>query len=137
MLVGKDFGPYLVDKELGAGAMGTVYRGRHRETGVKVAIKLVAPGLAASELAMSRFKREISILKQLSHPNIVRLLASGKAKNTPFYIREFVSGESLDHVIARRGRITWEELVPLGQQLCAGLQFAHDKGIIHRDLQPS
>jgi serine/threonine protein kinase len=58
MLVGKEFGPYLVDKELGAGAMGTVYRGRHRETGAKVAIKLVAPGLAASDLAASRFKRE-------------------------------------------------------------------------------
>ena len=137
MLVGKDIGPYSIDKELGAGAMGTVFRGRHRETGQVVAIKIVAPGLAANDAAMTRFKREISILKQLEHPNIVKLFQSGKYKNTPFYVMEYVEGESLDHVMERRGRITWEDLVPLGQQLCAGLQHAHDKGIIHRDLKPS
>jgi len=137
MLVGKEFGPYWVDKELGAGAMGTVYRGRNKETGAKVAIKMVAPGLSSNIMATSRFKREIAILKQLDHPNIVKLLASGKYKGTPFYIMEYVKGESLDHVIERRNRITWEELIPLGQQLCAGLQYAHDKGIIHRDLKPS
>jgi predicted Ser/Thr protein kinase len=137
MLVGKEIGPYVVDKELGAGAMGAVYRATHAETGNKVAIKIIAPGLAARDAAMTRFKREISILKQLDHPNIVKLLASGKFKGTPFYVMEYVSGESLDHVMERRGRITWDELVPLGQQLCAALQYAHDKGIIHRDLKPS
>jgi hypothetical protein len=137
MLVGKEFGRYVVDRELGAGAMGTVYRGRDRETGAKVAIKIVAPGLSSNDAATSRFKREISILKQLDHPNIVRLLQSGKFQGTPFYIMEYVGGESLDHVIERRNRITWEELIPMGQQLCAGLQYAHDKGIIHRDLKSS
>lgn len=137
MLVGKEIGPYIVDKEIGSGAMGSVYRGRHRETGETVAIKIVAPNLAANDAAMTRFKREISILKQLDHPNIVKLVASGKFRGTPFYVMEYVSGESLDHVIERRNRITWEELVPIGQQLCAGLQHAHDRGIIHRDLKPS
>ncbi len=137
MLVGKEIGPYVVDKELGSGAMGTVYRGRHRVTGEKVAIKIVAPGLVANDAAMKRFKREITILKQLDHPHIVKLLTSGKFNKTPFYVMEYVGGESLDHVIERRDRMTWEELVPLGQQLCAGLQYAHDKGIIHRDLKPS
>src|SRR5690242_19301744 len=118
MLVGKEFGPYVVDKEIGAGAMGAVYRARHRETGAKVAIKIIAPGLTTNDMATSRFKREIAILKQLDHPNIVKLLASGKIRGTPFYIMEFVTGESLDHVIERRQRITWEELIPLGQQLC-------------------
>src|SRR4051794_39920006 len=113
MLVGKEIGPYIVDKELGAGAMGTVYRGSHRETGDKVAIKIVAPGLVANDAAMTRFKREISILKQLDHPHIVKLLASGKYQGTPFYVMEYVRGESLDHVIERRNRITWEELIPL------------------------
>lgn len=137
MFVGKEIGPFLVDKELGAGAMGAVYRGRHKESKQKVAIKVIAPGLAASDAAMTRFKREIAILKQLEHPNIVRLVASGKLHGTPFYVMEYVEGESLDRVMERRGRITWEELVPLGQQLCAALQYAHDKGIIHRDLKPS
>src|SRR4051794_20429518 len=109
MLVGKEIGPYVVDRELGAGAMGAVYRGRHRETGETVAIKIVAPGLTANDAAMTRFKREISILKQLDHPNIVKLVRSGKFGGTPFYVMEYVGGESLDHVIERRGRITWEE----------------------------
>jgi hypothetical protein len=137
MQVGNEFGPYTIDKELGAGAMGAVYRGRHQETGAKVAIKIIATGLTANIAATARFKREIAILKQLDHPNIVKLHASGKYKGTPFYIMEYVGGESLDRVIERRNRITWEELIPLGRQLCAGLQYAHDKGIIHRDLKPS
>ncbi len=137
MLVGKALGPYIVEKEIGSGAMGTVYRGKHRETGAKVAIKIVAPGLTANEAALARFNREISILKQLNHVNIVKLLSSGNINKTRFYIMEFISGESLDQVIERRTGITWEELIPLGQQLCAGLQYAHDKGIIHRDLKPS
>jgi eukaryotic-like serine/threonine-protein kinase len=137
MLVGKKIGPFVVDKELGSGAMGAVYRGRHADTGDKVAIKVVAPGLATNANALKRFKRETSILKQLAHPNIVKLIASGKMHGTPFYVMEFVEGESLDHVMERRGRITWEELIPLGQQLCAALQHAHDQGIIHRDLKPA
>ena len=137
MQVGNEFGPYTIDKELGAGAMGAVYRGRHQETGAKVAIKIIATGLTANIAATARFSREIAILKQLDHPNIVKLHASGKYKGTPFYIMEYVGGESLDRVIERRNRITWEELIPLGRQLCAGLQYAHDKGIIHRDLKPS
>ena len=137
MLVGKRIGPFLIDKELGSGAMGAVYRGKHADTGEKVAIKVVAPGLAANANALKRFKRETSILKQMDHPNIVKLIASGKVHGTPFYVMEYVEGESLDHVMERRGRITWEELIPMGQQLCGALQHAHDLGIIHRDLKPA
>lgn len=137
MLVGQKIGPFIVDKELGSGAMGAVYRGRHAETGRKVAIKIIAAGLASNNNALARFKRETAILKQLDHPHIVKLLASGKMQGTPFYVMEYIEGESLDRVMERRGRITWEELITLGQQLCAALQHAHELGIIHRDLKPS
>ena len=137
MLVGKRIGPFIVDKELGAGAMGAVYRGRHAESGAKVAIKVVGLSLTGNATALKRFKRETSILKQLDHPNIVKLLATGKVQGTPLFVMEFVEGESLDRVMERRGRISWEDLIPLGQQLCAALQHAHDKGIIHRDLKPA
>src|SRR5688572_26292718 len=106
MLVGKEIGPYTVEKELGAGAMGAVFRARHQKTGQRVAVKIIAPGLAASDAAMVRFKREISILKQLEHPNIVKLIASGKLGGSPFYVMEYIEGESLDHVMERRGRLT-------------------------------
>ncbi len=135
MLVGQSIGPFAIEKELGQGAMGTVYLARH-EKGMRVAIKVMAPGLT-SKVSQDRFKRESDILKQLKHPNIVRLIASGRFHGSPFYAMEYIDGESLDHVMARRGRITWEEVVTLGQQLCAGLQYAHEKGIVHRDLKPS
>jgi serine/threonine protein kinase len=136
MQLGQQIGPFLIEKELGHGAMGTVYRARHAETGQRVAIKVMAPGLN-NDLALARFKREAAILKELKHPNIVRLIASGKFQGSPFYAMEYIEGESLDHVMARRGRISWEEVVALGKQLAAALQHAHEHAIIHRDLKPS
>jgi eukaryotic-like serine/threonine-protein kinase len=137
MLLGKTIGPFVIDKELGAGAMGAVFRAKHTESGKWVAIKVVAAAHAANETIMQRFEREWEILKQLKHPNIVRLIATGRFSGTPFYAMEYVEGKSLDKVMARRGRIDWQEVIRLGRQLCAGLQHAHDKGIVHRDLKPS
>ena len=86
---------------------------------------------------MARFEREANILKQLKHPHIVRLYATGAYRKTPFIAMEFIDGEALDRVLARRGRLGWEEVVAYGKQLCEALQYAHEKGIIHRDLKPS
>ncbi len=137
MLVGKEVGQFKIDKELGSGAMGAVYRGIYAKTGQKVAIKIMAPSLATNPQSIRRFEREASILKQLNHPNIVRFYGTGKYDNMRYYAMEYIEGEPLDRVMARRGRMTWEEVVALGQQLCAALQHAHDKGVIHRDLKPS
>jgi serine/threonine-protein kinase len=137
MLVGKEFGPYLIDKELGSGAMGTVVRARHGKSGSRVAIKLMSLALGSSENALKRFKREVDILRQLEHPNIVRYMGSGRYHGSPFYVMEYVEGESLDKILQSRSRIPWEEVIELGIHICAALQHAHDKGIIHRDLKPS
>jgi tRNA A-37 threonylcarbamoyl transferase component Bud32 len=138
MLVGKQFGPITIDKELGSGAMGTVYRGRYTETGQVMAIKIMAPGIGSTNAAaVDRFEREIAILKQLNHPNIVRFFGAGKKQGMRYFAMEFIDGESLDKVMSRRGRMTWEEVVELGKQLCAALQHAHEQGIVHRDLKPS
>lgn len=143
MLVGQTIGSgayrFEVEAELGAGAMGMVYRARFYMDGkvVPVALKMVSLGLLGNEAALARFEREANILKQLRHPNIVRLYASGQYRKMPFIAMEFIDGESLDRVLSRRGRLTWEEVVAYGKQLCAALQHAHDKGIIHRDLKPS
>src|SRR5947209_1045389 len=137
MLLGKQLGPYKIEKELGSGAMGAVYRGRNVETDERVAVKIIAPGLVSNENALRRFTREIDILRQLDHPHIAHILRSGKFHGTPLYVMEYLEGESLDKVLARRGRLTWEEVVTLGTQLCAALQHAHERGIIHRDLKPS
>jgi len=136
MLVGKQFGPFKVEKELGSGAMGSVYRGVD-ERGRHVAIKIISTGLAGNEKAVERFLRESAVLKRLAHPNIAKYRGCGRYHGTPFYIMEFIEGESLDHILHRRVKLPWEEIVAIGKQLCAALQVAHDAGIIHRDLKPS
>jgi eukaryotic-like serine/threonine-protein kinase len=137
MVAGQRIGPFEIEKELGSGAMGTVYRARYLEDDRLVALKLIAFGLAGNDSALARFEREAIILKQLKHPNIVRRFATGKWRGTPFFAMEYVDGESLDRIIARRDRFTWQEVIDLGKQLCSALQHAHDKGIIHRDIKPS
>ena len=138
MLVGQQLGPFLIEKELGACAMGAVYRGKYVKTGQLVAVKVMAPGLGTSSASSAaRFEREAAILKQLHHPNIVRLFGVGTYKGTAYYAMEYVKGESLDHIMARRDRMSWEEVVDLGMQLCSALQHAHEAGIVHRDLKPS
>jgi serine/threonine-protein kinase len=102
-----------------------------------VALKIMMPGLASSPQAQARFEREATILKQFNHPNIVKLFGIGKHAGSRYYAMEFIQGEGLDKMMARRGRMTWEEVVELGQQLCAALQHSHMQGIIHRDLKPS
>ncbi|MFM8271586.1 MAG: serine/threonine protein kinase, partial [Gemmata sp.] len=141
MLIGQQIGPFEIERELGSGAMGTVYWAKfHRDADkfVPVALKLVALGLLGNEGAMARFEREANILKQLRHPNIVRLVAHGKInKSNPYIAMEFIDGEALDRVLARRGRLGWEEVASYGKQLAEALRYAHEKGIIHRDLKPS
>src|SRR3954462_10308592 len=131
MLVGKELGPFRIESELGSGAMGSVFRAVHRDTGQRVAIKVIALGLLSNETAVKRFEREGDILKQLKHPNIVRYIGTGSYKRTPFFIMEYIEGDSLDRMLIRRGPFPWDEVVALGRQLCAALQHAHEKGIIH------
>src|SRR5262245_36407007 len=117
--------------------MGTVFKAVYTETGQPVALKWIAVNLSANETALDRFESEAAILKQLNHPNIVRLFANGHYKKMPFFAMEYVKGESLDKMLDRRGRLGWQEVVRFSKQLCAALKHAHEKGIIHRDLKPS
>jgi serine/threonine-protein kinase len=145
MLVGQTLGnpakgeAIAVEKELGSGAMGTVYRGTLTAKGKSrpIALKVVSLGLLGNESAMKRFNRESAILQQLKHPHIVRLFGTGHYRGTPYIIMEFVDGEPMDKALSRRGRLGWEEVFGYAKQLCDALQHAHDKGIIHRDLKPS
>ncbi|MCS7272278.1 MAG: protein kinase, partial [Gemmataceae bacterium] len=109
MLVGQTIGSgayrFEIEAELGSGAMGMVYRARFYMDGkvIPVALKMVSLGLLGNEHALARFEREANILKQLRHPNIVRLYASGQYRKMPFIAMEFIDGESLDRILSRRG----------------------------------
>ncbi len=144
MLVGQTIGSpekgeFQIERELGSGAMGTVYRATLTLKGKKlpVALKVVSLGLLGNESAMARFEREAAILKQLRHPHIVRLFGTGRFRGTPYIAMEYIDGEPLDRALARRGRMGWEEVLGYAKQLCLALRHAHEKGIIHRDLKPS
>jgi serine/threonine-protein kinase len=137
MQVGQHLGPFTVEKEVGSGAMGTVYRARYANGGQHVAIKVLVTGRDSDPTSLARFEREAAILKKLKHPNIVRLHGTGRTHGTPFFIMEFIDGESLESRLDNHKRFTWEEVVQLGQQICAALQHAHEQGIVHRDLKPA
>jgi serine/threonine-protein kinase len=137
MLVGQKFGPFQIDKELGSGAMGTVYRATYEKTGQRVALKVMIAGLGTSETAQARFEREGEILKQLNHPNIVKLFGVGRSHGTRYYAMEYIQGEPMDKILQRRGQLPWQEVAAIARQICAALQHAHEQGIIHRDLKPS
>jgi predicted Ser/Thr protein kinase len=134
---GQRIGPFEVEKELGRGAMGAVYRVRHTETGQTLALKCLVAGLWTHPGAVARFEREANVLKQLKHPNIVRLLGTGKAHHTPFLVMEYIDGKTLQQMLQERGRFLWDEVVDIGKQICAALAHAHEQGIVHRDLKPS
>lgn len=133
---GRPFGAFTLHERLGTGGMGTVYRATHNETGREVAIKILSTRVAQSRRAIQRFAQEIEILKALKHPNIVRCYGGGRHETEAFMVMELVTGGSLASLLRRRGRLPWETAVEYLEQICAGLQHAHEWGVIHRDLTP-
>jgi eukaryotic-like serine/threonine-protein kinase len=124
---------YRIQRELGHGGMATVYLAHDEELGRPVAVKVLADHLADDEAFRARFLREARLAGQLSHPNLVRVYDAGEADGRPFIVMEYVPGRSLADV----GRLPVNRVVDLGVQACAGLQHAHDAGLVHRDVKPA
>jgi len=117
--------------------MGTVYRGVHAKTQLPVAIKMLAEPLADDENFRQRFNKEIEALRQLRHPNIVRLLGYGQEDDSYYYVMELIEGLSLEAELRHGRRFTWREALSIGIQIASALNCAHNHGIIHRDLKPA
>lgn len=139
MLAGQEFGPFLIEKELGSGAMGAVYLARYIKNNHRVAIKIMSSAINsnASSSMVARFEREAEILKNLNNPNIVRLFGIGKFKGLRYYAMEVINGETLEAILLRKGAFSWDETIELGKQICNALQHAHDNGVVHRDIKLS
>jgi eukaryotic-like serine/threonine-protein kinase len=126
---------YLVEAELGEGAMGRVYRARHVKVGRHVAIKVMHRELARVASIVERFAREAVIAARLRHPNLVSVLDVGKTPDgLPMIVLELAPGRKLSHVID--GPLPRERVIDLVKQLLRGLDHAHSAGLIHRDLKP-
>src|SRR5688500_3993146 len=121
---------YEVQSQLGVGVMGVVYRGMDNHTGQPVAIKKLRADLATPDV-IARFVREGEALRQLNHPNIVKMLDALQDKGNYYLIMELVEGGSLEALVAQPMAIT--RLLPIGLDVADALTRAHRLNIIHRD----
>lgn len=129
-------GKYELTRILGAGGMGTVFQGQHRDLGIPVAVKVMKPRVAAEEEYVRRFRREAHAASVLNHANVVRILDFGKA-GTFYIVMEFIEGPSVEDWLEQiRVPPPLAEVEAILLQVLDALEAAHQAGIVHRDLKP-
>jgi len=122
--------------KIGEGGMGTVYKGRHRSSGQIVAVKLVSSDVVRDTVLMKRFEKEFLTAKALDHPNIVRALDYQVMPDEALLVMEFVEGMSLGEKLEREGFLAEAEAILIIAQVAQALHYAHQRGLIHRDVKP-
>src|SRR5215471_21414085 len=128
-------GRYTVDREIGRGGMATVYLARDARHDRRVALKVLSPELGAV-VGVERFLAEIEVTANLQHPNLLPLFDSGEANGLLFYVMPFVDGESLRARLDRERQLPVADSVKIGSEIGEALAYAHEHGIIHRDVKP-
>ena len=126
---------YTLERELGGGGMSRVFVATDVTLDRKVVVK-VLPDEMAGQVSLERFRREIALAARLQHPHIVPLLAAGDANGLPYFTMPFVEGESLRARIARHGELPLSEAIRLLREIASALSYAHEHGIVHRDIKP-
>jgi serine/threonine protein kinase len=134
--IGQQLGPYELQAKLGAGGMGVVYRAVHRRLGQARAIKVLPAMLAYDETFLQRFEREARLASELRHPNIVMIHDIAEERSVNYIVMELLDGRSLHELIRNEGPLPLARAVGLLQQLAAALDFAHKRGVVHRDIKP-
>ncbi|HZI77629.1 MAG TPA: protein kinase [Gemmatimonadales bacterium] len=128
-------GRYVIERELGRGGMATVYLAHDQKHGRPVALKILHPDLARG-LGPERFLREIKVAAGLSHPHILPLFDSGETEGLLYYVMPYVEGESLRQRLAREPRLSVDEAVATSRAVASALDYAHQHGVVHRDIKP-
>ncbi|MGE3851613.1 MAG: protein kinase, partial [Planctomycetota bacterium] len=136
--VGHTIGEYRLERLLGVGGMGAVYLARTQRAtpSPPVAVKLLAPHLAADSQVQARFIREAQAQAKLNHPNIARVHSAGDERGTPYIVMDLLSGGDLSGLIRERKRLDEHEAVGLWIPLLEALDYAHTRGYVHRDIKP-
>lgn len=135
-------GRYRVLRFIAQGGMGAVYEAEDLELGQRVALKTVRPEIATEPRALERFRQEVALARRVTHPNVCRLFDLGRevqpgGRGALFLSMELLQGETLAERLARAGRLTTGEALPIVAQVAAGLQAAHEAGVVHRDFKPA
>src|SRR5262245_36025854 len=129
-------GHYLLVDKIGEGGMGQVYKARHLHMGRIVALKLIRREKLADDDSVKRFYQEIQIAARLQHPNIVLAYDADQVGNTYYFAMEFVEGSDLARQVKDGGPLPVALACEYTRQAALGLQYAHEKGLVHRDVKP-
>ena len=136
MAVGTLSGRYEIGERLGSGGMSNVYKATDRILERTVAVKILAEHLSDDERFVARFRREALAVAKLIHPNIVQVYDTGVDEGRHYIVMEYVAGRSGAQILQRHGPVKPATAADIGIQACAGLDYAHRRGIIHRDVKP-
>lgn len=126
---------YELVREVGKGSMGIVYEARSRSDGRRVAIKVLPPSLTLTERALARFLREGELMQKVEHEGIAKVFALGQRGRLSWFVMEFVDGTDLGARLAV-GPLPIRQVAQIGSEVARALHFAHERGIVHRDVKP-
>ncbi|MEM6656221.1 MAG: serine/threonine-protein kinase, partial [Planctomycetota bacterium] len=129
-------GKYKLIKLLGAGGMGSVYLGEHTVMNKRLAIKVLPKEGPKKESSLKSFQAEARTAAMLDHANIVRTVDIDEVKGRHFIVMEFIDGSDLDRRVRKRGPLSIAEALGFFRQATLGLQYAHERGVLHRDVKP-
>lgn len=134
--VKKQFGPYILTRRHAIGGMSSVFAAYDETLGREVALKILSEEYSNDEKRITAFEEEARLTASFSHPNVVRVLTTGRAFGRFYIAMEFVPGGHFEHQIREKGKISETELLPLAIQVAEGLKGAQAAGLIHRDVKP-
>jgi len=134
-LVGRAVGPFVIEEQLGEGGFAWVFAARRSDDNSRVAVKVLKPRYAGDPDFDARFRNEYRLASELLHPNVVRILDVGHANGLTYFSMDLYT-DSVAALIGRESQISEVALISIATDVAAGLAFAHEKGIVHRDIKP-
>jgi serine/threonine-protein kinase len=129
-------GRYTIVEQIGAGGMGQVFKALDQRLGTPVALKLVRADIAMRPELRERFRRELELARQVTHPNVCRVHDLIELDGLTVISMAFVEGQTLEDLIHSVGRLSTRQVLTLGVQICDALSAIHERHIVHRDLKP-